>query len=202
MKNIIRQSMALTTEPAAQAPEKSGLSLRGIWNDGWAVLRARWYLREATSIGQRVRLWGRAAVQNSGTMIVGNRTRLVSTIVPLELFTGEGATLDIGESSFINYGCSIAASKYIKIGPRCHIGTYVIIMDNDFHKIEPEHRTEMPPSAPIILEENVWLGARVTVLRGVTIGAGSVVGVGSVVTKDIPPRSVAVGIPARVIRQI
>jgi acetyltransferase-like isoleucine patch superfamily enzyme len=202
MRNIIRQSLSLTGELAEQAPEESRFSLQSIWNDGRAVLRARWYLRKATSIGPRVRLWGRASVHNYGKLIVGNRTRLVSTIVPQEFFVGKGATLDIGESSFINYGCSIAANKHIKIGPRCHIGTYVIIMDNDFHRIEPERRTELPPSAPIIIEENVWLGARVTVLRGVTIGAGSVIGVGSVVTKDIPPRSVAVGLPARVIRQI
>ena len=57
-------------------------------------------------------------------------------------------------------------------------------------------------SGPIILEENVWLGARVIVLRGVTVGAGSVIGAGSVVTRDIPPRSVAAGLPARVIRAL
>jgi maltose O-acetyltransferase len=75
-------------------------------------------------------------------------------------------------------------------------------MDNDFHRLEPERRDERPLSAPIILEENVWLGARVIVLRGVTIGAGSAIGAGSVVTRDIPPRSLAVGAPAKVIRSL
>jgi len=46
-------------------------------------------------------------------------------------------------------------------------------MDNDFHSLDPDHRLDIPPSAPIILEENVWIGVRATVLRGVTIGAGS-----------------------------
>jgi maltose O-acetyltransferase len=56
--------------------------------------------------------------------------------------------------------------------------------------------------APVILEENVWLGARVIVLPGVTIGAGSVIGASSVVIDDVPPRCLAVGLPARVIRQL
>jgi maltose O-acetyltransferase len=76
------------------------------------------------------------------------------------------------------------------------------MMDNDFHSLEPEKRQVKPPSAPIILEENVWLGARVIVLRGVTIGKGSVIGAGSVVTKDIPPGVLAAGSPARVIRKL
>jgi maltose O-acetyltransferase len=75
-------------------------------------------------------------------------------------------------------------------------------MDNDFHRLEPERRQEKPPSSPIILEENVWLGARVIVLPGVTIGAGTVVGAGSVVTRSIPSRSVAVGVPARVVKSL
>ena len=56
--------------------------------------------------------------------------------------------------------------------------------------------------APIVLEENVWLGSRVIVLRGVTIGAHSVIGAGSVVVNDVPARSVAVGVPARVVRAL
>ena len=176
--------------------------IRGFWNAGMAVLRARWYFRKATSLGLRTRLWGRPSVQNYGTMIIGNRVRFVSTMAPLELYAGTQGRLEVGDSSFINYGCSIAAQQLVRIGSRCQIGTYVIMMDNDFHEIEPERRNEMPASLPIILEENVWLGARVIVLRGVTIGAGSVIGVGSVVTKNIPPRSLAVGVPAHVIRHI
>src|SRR5205085_12572052 len=125
-----------------------------------------------------------------------------STITRLELATGANGTLEIGESAFINYGCSIAAQRLVRIGPHCNIGTYVIMMDNDFHCLEPERRNEAPESAPIILEENVWLGARVVVLRGVTIGNGSVIGAGSVVTKDIPPRTLAGGVPAKIIRQL
>lgn len=171
-----------------------------IWMNAWAVLRARWYLRHATLGGPKVRLWGKPMISNFGQMIIGDRVRLVSTIATLELAVGNEGRLEIGECCFINYGCSISAHKLIRIGPRCNIGTHCIMMDNDFHHVEPERRNERPESYPIILEENVWLGARVIVRRGVTIGVDSVIGAGSVVTRDIPPRSVAVGIPAKVIR--
>jgi maltose O-acetyltransferase len=166
------------------------------------VLRARWYLRSATHVGSRVRLWGRASVQNWGTMIIGERARLVSTVARLELVAAEGATLEIGAGTFVNYGGSIAASQLVRIGPHCSIGTHAIIMDSDFHRLEPDRRYERPDSAPIVLEENVWLGARVIVLKGVTIGTGSVIGAGSVVTRDVPPLCLAAGVPARVIRAL
>jgi maltose O-acetyltransferase len=167
-----------------------------------ALFRARWYLRKASYVGPRVRVWGRPKVHNEGTIRIGARTKLISSVATLELSAAPGGTLEIGEQVFINYGCSFGATQLIRIGPRCAIGSYAIIMDNDFHTLEPERRYDIPPSAPVILEENVWLGARVIVLRGVTIGAHSVIGAGSVVTRDIPPRSLAVGLPARVVKSL
>jgi len=175
---------------------------KDLLQNGLAVVRARWYFRHATRLGPKVRVWGRPAVSNWGTMMIGERLRLVSTIATTELVAGRGASLEVGDGVFINYGCSIAANQQIRIGSNCSIGTYVIMMDNDFHRLEPERRNERPDSAPIILEENVWLGARVIVLKGVTIGAGSVVAAGSVVVKDVPPRSLAAGVPARVLRSL
>ena len=75
-----------------------------------------------------------------------------------------------------------------------------MIIDSAFHDIDPERRLEPPVADPITIGDNVWLGARVIVLPGVTIGENSVVGVGSVVTRDIPPSSLAVGVPAKVVR--
>lgn len=173
-----------------------------IGDDVLALLRARWHLRNATSVGERVRVWGRVIVRNSGSMIIGQRASLSSTAVPIQLSTDPNGKLEIGARTFMNYGCSISATKLISIGPDCKIGMDVLMMDNDYHHIDPTKRGIRPASAPIILEENVWLGARVIVLSGVTIGADSVVAAGSVVTRDIPPRSVAAGHPARVISPI
>lgn len=180
--------------------KKSG-SLKNILENAGAVLRARWYFRHATFLGSRVRIWGRPSVKNWGRMVIGDRVRLVSTVAKLEL-VAEGGALEIGEGTFINYGCSIGATQLVRIGANCSIGTYAILMDNDYHRLEPERRNERPESAPIVLEDNVWLGARVIVLRGVTIGAGSAIGAGSVVTRNIPPRSLAAGAPARVIKAL
>ena len=77
-----------------------------------------------------------------------------------------------------------------------------MIIDSAFHDIDPDRRLDPPTADPIMIGNNVWLGARVIVLPGVTIGENSVVGVGSVVTRDIPPRSLAVGTPASVVRAL
>ena len=178
------------------------MTLARLWSDTTAVAAARWYLRHADVVGPRVRVRGRPVVKNWGRMVVGDRTQLVSTIATLELVTMKGGTLDVGPRTLLNYGSSIAAHERVTIGERCLIGTHAIIIDNDFHRIEPERRLEPPESRPITIEDNVWLGARVIVLGGVTVGAGSCIGAGSVVIDDIPPRSLAVGVPARVIRKL
>lgn len=167
---------------------------------GREALRAQWYLRSATRVARTARVDGRLAVSNAGTLIVGDRVRFVGTIVPTELAVGPGGTLDIGARTFINYGTSIAATLDVRIGRGCNLGTYCMLMDNDFHCLEPERRHERPASSPIVLGENVWLGGRVVVMGGVTIGDHSAVGAGSVVTRDIPPNTVAAGVPAKVIR--
>ncbi len=176
--------------------------LKAIWDNGWAVLRARWYLRKANRLGGRVRVWGKPVIHNGGSLEIGERVRLVSTIATMELVSGPNGRLAIGDGSFINYGTSISADSLVSIGADCRIGTYVIILDNNFHSLEPELRDVKPESAPVIIGEKVWLGARVVVLPGVSIGDGSVIGAGSVVTRDIPARSLAAGVPARVIRDL
>ncbi len=166
------------------------------------VLRGRWHFRGATRIGAKVRSTGKPLIRNYGRLTIGAGCRFISFITPIDLLVGDAGTLTIGENSFINYGVSITAMERVEIGRNCNIGTYVMIIDNNFHRLEPERRLETPPSEPIVIGDNVWLGGRVMVMPGVTIGAGSVVGAGSIVTKDIPARSLAVGAPARVIKQL
>jgi maltose O-acetyltransferase len=177
-------------------------ALSELWRQSAAIARAHWYFRHATRLGSKVRVWGRPSIRNNGTLLVGDRVRVVSTMATVELATSEGGTLEIGDGTYINYGCSLGATLSIKIGANSSIGSHTTLLDNDFHSLEPERRDEVPPSAPIVLEDRVWLGLRVIVLRGVTIGSGSVIGAGSVVTRDIPPRSFAAGVPAKVIRSI
>jgi maltose O-acetyltransferase len=139
---------------------------------------------------------------NSGRLSVGNRVRLYSDVAMLELAIGPGGLLEIGDNVLINYGSSIGATQHVRVGNRCNIGTHCTLIDNAFHYVDPERRNERPPSAPVILEDNVWLATRVVVLPGVTIGKNSVIGAGSVVTRDVPPNVLAAGLPAKVIRQL
>lgn len=167
-----------------------------------SVLRAQWRLRRATSVPRTVRLTGHPFVVNDGTMVLHDRVQLQSHVSKLELSVGPGGRLEIGERTFVNYGTSISVSESVRVGARCQIGTFCIILDNSFHHLEPERRDERPPSEPVVIGDDVWLGARVTVLPGVTIGSGSVVGAGSVVTRDVPPRTLVAGVPAKVVREL
>src|SRR4051794_3394062 len=152
-----------------------------IWHNGKFVLAAYVFLRNIDAVGARVRVQGRPLITNRGRMTIGERVRIVATPVRTELVTFEHGTLTIGPRTLVNFGTSISASERVSIGADCLIGTHAIIMDNDFHRIEPERRLERPPSKPITIDDNVWIGARVIVLAGVTIGRDSCIGAGSLV---------------------
>jgi acetyltransferase-like isoleucine patch superfamily enzyme len=179
-----------------------GLDLRYVWDNGLAVLNARWALRKADFVGDRVRLRGRPAVTNHGRLVIGRRVQLVSTIATLELVSDLDGVLEIGEATLVNFGCSLVATELVQIGADCHIGPYTMMLDNDFHRVEPDRRLERPPSRPIIVEDNVWIGARSILMPGVTVGRDSCIGAGSVVTTSVEPRTLAAGVPARAIREL
>ena len=175
---------------------------RSAARDAIAVSHARWCLRHADELGRNTRLWGDARVLNEGRMVIGERVRLDGSQAPLELVAAGGATLEIGERTFINFGTSIVANQHVTLGERCLIGPHCSVMDNSYHRLEPERRYESPPSDPVVIGNNVWLGIRTIVLPGVTIGDDSVVAAGSVVSHDIPPRTLAGGVPAKFIRSL
>jgi maltose O-acetyltransferase len=163
-------------------------------------LNARRHLFHCNRLPLTVRLRGRARVENNGRIEIGDRVLIDGRTVLVELVAHKGGTLSVGTSTYINYGVSISAHERVNIGRNCQIGNYTLIMDNDYHDMN-DHL--LPgQSLPIEIGDDVWLGARVTVLKGVRIGDGSVVGAGAVVTKDVPPRSFAAGVPAKVVRAL
>lgn len=188
------------TEPGRPARRSAGYRRRA--GDLLAAANARVQLRAADLGGPRVRLRGRARVIARGELSIADRVQLVGTLAPLELVAETGARLQIGERTLVNFGTQLVALERVTIGPRCLIGTHCLVTDSDFHDIDPDRRLEPPTARPVTIGENVWLCARVIVLPGVTIGDHSVVGAGSVVTRDVPPRTLAAGAPARVIRQL
>lgn len=96
---------------------------------------------------------------------------------------------------YMSENASIVCEENIRIGRGCAIAPGVVIRDCDSHEV-----IGSPTSKPIIIGEHVWIGTDAIILKGVTIGDGAVIGAGSVVTKDIPPRCVAVGNPAKIVK--
>lgn len=115
-----------------------------------------------------------------------------------------GSAIEIGDGSEIN-NCALLKSEGpgIRIGARALIGSRVCIYDSDFHDLHPaRRRTGQPGMAAVTLGENTFIGDRVLILKGVSIGSGSVIGAGSVVATSIPAGVVAAGNPARVLREL
>ncbi|MFC4628452.1 sugar O-acetyltransferase [Promicromonospora alba] len=118
------------------------------------------------------------------------------------LFVDYGENLHIGPRTFVNYNLTALDVATITIGADCQLGPGVQLL-TPTHPVEPgPRRDKLEAALPIVLGDNVWLGGGVIVCPGVTIGDNTVVGAGAVVTKDLPANVVAVGNPARVVREI
>lgn len=128
----------------------------------------------------------------------GNIGEALGLIPPFH--TDCGKNIHIGDHVFINAGCKFQDQGGIFIGDGALIGHGVVIATLD-HGLLPENRQDLIPR-PVNIGKNVWIGSNSTILSGVTIGDNAVIGAGSVVTKDIPENMIAVGNPARVIRNI
>ncbi|GAT82510.1 maltose acetyltransferase [Streptomyces sp. F-3] len=113
-----------------------------------------------------------------------------------------GSNIRIGARTFVNYNLTALDVAPITIGEDCQIGPNVQLL-TPTHPLEPQpRRDKLEAALPITLGDNVWLGGGVIVCPGVTIGDNSVIGAGAVVTKDIPANVLAVGNPARPVRDL
>lgn len=126
---------------------------------------------------------------------VNHPTILATTTPDAEIIIHDGAKIS---------GCSIVAEKRIEIGNNAFLGANSNVYDNDFHPIDADARIAdvRGLSAPVTIGNKCWLASNVTVLKGVTIGDEAVVGAMSLVTKDIPAKVIAGGVPAKVIRKM
>jgi maltose O-acetyltransferase len=164
----------------------------------FTLILTRFYLRKANTIGKIVLTKGKPAIQNKGKITVGTVVSIWSTIAKTRLTTHKGGELKIGNNNFIN-GAIISATTKITIGNNCKFGPFSMIIDSDFHNVKDHNKDG--ESAEIIIEDDVWVGAKATILKGVRIGKGAVIAVGSVVTKNVPPNSIVAGVPAKVIKE-
>ena len=147
------------------------------------------YYEEPISVHHDVNLWCDHVTLGSG-----------SHIYPQVTFWGPGKIV-IGSHTEIGIGSTIYASQLVKIGDNSLLAAGCYIIDSN-HATEKKHIIREQTSVtkgPVIIGEDVWLGAGVKVLSGVHIGNGAVVGAGAVVNRDIPDYAIAVGVPAKVI---
>ena len=121
-----------------------------------------------------------------------------TTIYP-PFYTDHGLNLRLGERVFINQGCTFLDYAGITLGDRTMVAPNCTFLTLG-HPVDPEERRVWLTGAPIVVEENVWIGAAATILPGVTIGKDSVVAAGAVVADDVPPSSLVTG-PAATIQR-
>ena len=130
---------------------------------------------------------------DGGKLIIGSNVYLGNNVKIIV----QGGDVYIGDNSYIGDGVIIASKEEIKIGADALIAKYVVIRDQD-HSLDadPINKTGFK-TAPIVIENNVWLGAKVSVLKGNHIGSGAVIASNAVVTKDVPSRHIFGGVPAK-----
>jgi acetyltransferase-like isoleucine patch superfamily enzyme len=145
-------------------------------------------------------------IVNSGVIEIGENVRLSGK--PSFAFSTKICAqpeVVIGNNTFIGHQTSFMVARKITIGHDCFIAGGVTISDNDGHPIDAaERRQHKPPRTedvkPVTIGNDVWIAAKATILKGVTIGDRSIIGAYAVVTKDVPPDTIVAGNPAKIIK--
>ncbi len=129
---------------------------------------------------------------------IGRDATLDDGVVLLCSGPSKQGKISIGERCYINRHTMIDAHEQIEIGPDCMIGPFCYITDGDHARNGDKRLADQGMvAAPVVLEDNVWVGAHATILKGVRIGRHAVIGAGAVVTKDVAAFSTVVGVPAK-----
>ena len=180
----------------------------------WPVIRLQ-FAWHGVAWGRDWRIFGRPILQrHRGSQInVGDglslrswpRSNPLAPTAPVVLSTRRAdAELTIGDDCGFT-GTTLVAADRVVIGDRVLVGGNASIVDFDFHPLTPEARAEninAGSAAPVVIEDDVFVGVDALILKGVTVGEGAVVGAGSVVTQDVSPRTVVAGNPATVVRTL
>ncbi|RWD52505.1 acyltransferase [Mesorhizobium sp.] len=177
----------------------------------WNALAALQFAVRRRKMPRGLSVLGPVGLGGAGVLEIGDSVTIVSKSRfnraginhPTQLVVGASGKLSIGDNVGIS-GASIFCVENIAIGNNVLVGVNCNIFDTDFHAVDYLDRRHGRGtlSAPIVIEDDVWLCANVTVLKGVRIGARSVIAAGSVVTSDIPPNCLAGGVPCKVIRSL
>ena len=131
--------------------------------------------------------------------LLTHHTMGASVRINPRVFLGSWRGLTVGDDTFINYGCFFDLSAPITIGNKCDIGYQAMFITATHMPGSAERRAGLPTSAPIVIEDGTWIGARAIIMPGVTVATGCIVGSGSVVVKSTQPHGTYVGAPARLV---
>jgi acetyltransferase-like isoleucine patch superfamily enzyme len=168
---------------------------------------AEWFLvPQFDRLGKEPRFQGQKWIHVQGPNIrAGDNLHVFATQeAPVSLcvnpYDGGNGRIDIGHWCVLSSGTRIRSAIGVEIGDNCMFAENCFITDADWHDVY--HRIFPGKKEPVRIGNNVWIGDRVTVCKGVTIGDNSVIGAASVVTRDIPPNTIAAGNPARPIGEL
>ena len=192
---IVLRFWCLLRAAAAVPVDWLWCALSGVrWRRGW---RLRGFPRFRARGGQ-IRIGERLTAHSRST---GNAIGVFQPVIITAW--GRAAEVIIGDDVGLS-GCSITAVQRVVIGNRVLVGSGALIIDTDGHPLSPEGRAANLPaaSAGILIGDDVFIGARAIILKGVTVGVGAVVGAGAVVSRDVPARSVVAGNPASVVGKV
>lgn len=148
-------------------------------------------------LGRDVQIRGRIRLRRGVRVTIGDRTR----INKLVRFAGPGE-VRIGSDCLLN-ATWIGTWTSVTVGDRCLLSDCELV-DNDFHNLDPQRRHDPPvpaSRAPIVVEDNVWIGMHALVMKGVRIGRDSVVGAATVVRADVPEGVVVIGNPQQIVKK-
>lgn len=159
------------------------------------LLAKRVKIKKTSMIGTRCGIY----VKPKGTMHCAGRI-----IVNDDVMLFAKGELRIGDRFNINSYSRIVAHERIEIGENVTIGQMVTILDHDHHYVFANENMELDgyKTAPVVIGNNVWIGDKSTVLKGVSIGSNVVVGANTLINKDVPDNSVVGGIPFKILKKI
>ena len=172
-----------------------------IWNGLKRRSAARVLRWRGASIGKCCWLRDIEVPRNAYDVCLADQVSLDRGVVLLATGSKSGEPrIQIGTSTYVNRYTMVDASQSIRIGSNCMIGPFCYITDHDHGTAASTLiQSQELISRPVVIEDDVWIGAHVCILKGVRLGKGSVIGAGSVVTKNVGPCEVVAGVPARVV---
>lgn len=158
-------------------------------------------------VGERFKMEQLPYLTGQGQIHIGNNVRLSGkSAIAFSNQLGDAPLLEIGDGTFIGHDCGLHVARHVKIGRNTLIAKGVSVYDFDGHSYDPQERRDdeliqSTNARQVTIGDDVWVGTKAIILKGVTIGDGAIVAAGSVVTRDVPAGVVVAGNPAKEIKR-